>query len=73
VKDAVLKLWDINKAVIIQTLSLHFPAFNVLGKEVSSLVCNPQRYSICTYLEANQAACYLSKICCRILLYSAES
>ncbi|XP_023321349.1 uncharacterized protein LOC111696058 [Eurytemora carolleeae] len=33
-KDAVLKLWDLNNAVIIQTLSLHFPAFSVLGKEI---------------------------------------
>jgi hypothetical protein len=36
-EDAVLKLWDLNKAVIIQTLSLHFPAFSVLGKEVRRL------------------------------------
>ena len=33
-KDAVIKLWDLNKTIIIQTLSLHFPAFSVLGKEV---------------------------------------
>ena len=33
-KDAVLKLWDLLKTTIIQTLSLHFPAFSVLGKEV---------------------------------------
>ena len=33
-KDAVVKLWDLNKCVIVQTLSLHFPAFSVLGKEV---------------------------------------
>jgi hypothetical protein len=37
-EDAVLKLWDLNKAVIIQTLSLHFPAFSVLGKEVSARI-----------------------------------
>jgi hypothetical protein len=37
-EDAVLKLWDLNKAVIIQTLSLHFPAFSVLGKEVRTLL-----------------------------------
>jgi hypothetical protein len=37
-EDAVLKLWDLNKAVIIQTLSLHFPAFSVLGKEVRARI-----------------------------------
>ena len=35
-QDAVLKLWDLIKTTIIQTLSLHFPAFSVLGKEVNT-------------------------------------
>ena len=33
-KDAVIKLWDLDKATIIQTLGLHFPSFSVLGKEI---------------------------------------
>ena len=33
-KDAVIKLWDLDKAIIIQTISLHFPSFTVLGKEI---------------------------------------
>ena len=33
-KDAVIKLWDLDKAVIIQTIGLHFPSFTVLGKEI---------------------------------------
>ena len=33
-KDAVIKLWDLDKAVIIQTIGLHFPSFSVLGKEI---------------------------------------
>lgn len=33
-KDAVIKLWDLDKANIIQTIGLHFPSFSVLGKEI---------------------------------------
>lgn len=33
-KDAVIKVWDLDKATIIQTLGLHFPSFSVLGKEI---------------------------------------
>lgn len=33
-KDAVIKLWDLDKATIIQTIGLHFPSFSVLGKEI---------------------------------------
>ena len=33
-KDAVIKVWDLDKANIIQTIGLHFPSFSVLGKEV---------------------------------------
>ena len=33
-KDAVIKLWDLDKAIIIQTIGLHFPSFTVLGKEI---------------------------------------
>ena len=33
-KDAVIKVWDLDNANIIQTIGLHFPSFSVLGKEV---------------------------------------
>ena len=33
-KDAVIKLWDLDKATISQTIGLHFPSFSVLGKEI---------------------------------------
>ena len=33
-KDAVIKVWDLDRATIIQTLGLHFPSFSVLGKEI---------------------------------------
>ena len=33
-KDAVVKLWELDKATIIQTIGLHFPSFSVLGKEI---------------------------------------
>ena len=33
-KDAVIKVWDLDKATILQTLGLHFPSFSVLGKEI---------------------------------------
>ena len=33
-KDAVMKVWDLDKANIIQSIGLHFPSFSVLGKEI---------------------------------------
>ena len=30
----MVKLWDLDKASIIQTIGLHFPSFSVLGKEI---------------------------------------
>ena len=33
-KDAVVKVWDLDKATMLQTLGLHFPSFSVLGKEI---------------------------------------
>ena len=53
-KDAVLKLWDLNNAVIIQTLSLHFPAFSVLGKEVNQFRNNYLMFFF-TYLKSNSS------------------
>merc|ERR1712130_399621 len=32
--DAVMKVWDLDKANIIQSIGLHFPSFSVLGKEI---------------------------------------
>ncbi len=33
-KNAVLKTWDIDIGYCLQTLSLRFPSFDVLGKEI---------------------------------------